>query len=259
MTYISLKKNSALKSAPKANTPMILEIAAICDEVQRQMRFTVERALHAGVRLLYLYRQTGEQDTAGGFRAALLAISSTVPRSSAYRWINAACVVLARHQGIMDEKGGYDPQELTLPEPESPEWEEMDAVLTEHSKGVSLRRLMLGSTEKSEENRFDELISREEAGDKNATEILEQVSDGKLTLVQAVRALGGKVTKEKHRTDPVYLDIDGRTGQPTGLFPKCLVTIANTFSRWDHLDEAARREVKATWKEVVSKLPKELR
>jgi len=89
--------------------------------------------------------------------------------------------------------------------------------------------------------------------------IIEQVSAGKLTLVQAVRALGGKVTKEKHRTDPVYLDIDGRTGQPTGLFPKCLVTIANTFSRWENLDESARREVRAAWKEVVSKLPKDLR
>ncbi|MEO5715032.1 MAG: hypothetical protein ABIT37_16255, partial [Luteolibacter sp.] len=126
-------------------------------------------------------------------------------------------------------------------------------------QGTSLRRLLLGSAETSEESRLDTLITKDEEGDKHATEILELVATGKLTLVQAIRSLGGKITKEKLRTDPVYLDIDGKTGQPTGLFPKCLITIANTFSRWEKLDDSARREVKAAWKEVMTKLPKELR
>ncbi len=252
--------SKSLLKKPAAETPMILEIAGLCADVQAHVRIATERALRAGVRLLTLYRESGAlADSPGGFRAALAAIGDTVPRSTAYRWMNAAGIVLARHQEITNEKDEYDPDELLLPGTDPAAWKQIDQILTEHSKGMSLRRLILGSADTSEDSRFDQLITREEAGDKNATEILELVSAGKLTLVQAIRSLGGKVNKEKHRTDPVYLDIDGKTGQPTGLFPKCLVTIANTFSRWDKLDEAARREVKASWKEVVSKLPKELR
>lgn len=249
-----MSKNALRK--PAEETPILRTLHELCDDVRENMQKSIASALRAGLILIHLHRTTGQLGAPGGFRAALDSLASPqyrIPPSTAYRWINAAAVVLAKHQGVEES------EELTIPEPGTTAWVELEGVLVEHSKGMSLRRILLGSADTSEDSRLDQLISREEQGDKNATEILEQVAAGKLTLVQAVRALGGKVTKEKNRTDPVYLDIDGRTGQPTGLFPKCLVTIANTFSRWEQLDEAARREVKTTWKEVVSKLPKELR
>jgi hypothetical protein len=223
------------------------------------MRLSIQGALLIGLRLMTLHRETADDDTPGGFRAAIGAISEIVPRTTAYRWINAAAVVIARHQGIMDDEENFEADDIKLPAAGTPDWLKLETMLTEHSQGMSIRRLLIGSIEKSEESRYDKLLTRDEEGDANATALLEQVAVGQLTLVQAIRALGGMKQKEKTRTDPVYLDLDGRTGQPTGLFPKCLITIANTFSRWHQLDESARIEVKKSWKAVVANLPKELR
>lgn len=253
-----MSSKTSSKSTLATATPMIREISALCDQMIIDLRATTGGALHIGLRLLVLHRDTGDQITPGGFKAALAAISDRVPRSTAYRWINAASNVLAAHQGITDERGDYDPGDLKLAAPDTPGWTKLEKVLTDRAQGTSLRRLLLGSAEKSEESRFDDLMNRDEAGDKNATALLEEIAAGKLTLVQAIRALGGMGQKEKTRTDPVYLDLDGRTGQPRGLFPKSLITISNTFARWDSLDQPARKAVKAAWKECVSKLPKEL-
>ncbi len=242
------------KLAKPAPSPIIIEITELCEEVATGMRRSIAGALKIGLRLMWLHNQVALMDQPGGFRSALVAIEGhDVPRSTAYRWINAAAALIMKHQGVPDAT------DITLPEPCTPAWDKLEKILVEQTKGMSIRRLLIGSANKGEEDRLDNLITQDEAGDKNATAILEQVAEGKLTLVQAIRALGGMKSKEKTRTDPVYLDLDGRTGQPTGLFPKCLVTIANTFNRWDELDEAARKSVKASWKEVVSKLPKELR
>lgn len=240
------------KLAKPAPSPILIEITDLCEEVATNMRRSIAGALKIGLRLMWLHDQA--QETPGGFSAALETIEGhDVPRSTAYRWINAAAAVVARQQGVTD------PDDINLPEPCTPAWEKLEKHLVETTKGMSLRRLLIGSADTSEGSRLDTLITRDEAGDKDATAILEQVEAGRLTLVQAIRALGGIKSKEKTRTDPVYLDLDGRTGQPTGLFPKCLITLANAFNQWDRLPEAARREVKASWKEVVSKLPKELR
>jgi hypothetical protein len=249
----TLQQRGRKSAEPSSPSPMISEISDLCDDVQLNMRRSVAGALKVGIRLLWLHRESGVIGAPGGFRTALEAIEDRVPRSTAYRWINAATAVLAGHQGATE------PDDIKLPEPCTPAWDKLEKVLVDKTQGMSLRRLLIGSSDVSEESRFDTLISADEAGNKTAAAILDQVAAGKFTLVQAIRALGGATTKEKHRTDPVYLDLDGATGQPTGLFPKCLVTLANTFSRWDQLSEPARREVKASWKEVVSKLPKELR
>jgi hypothetical protein len=106
---------------------------------------------------------------------------------------------------------------------------------------------------------MDSLITASESGDPNADAILDRVAKGELTLVQAIRALGGSITKDKERHDPVYLDIDGATGRLTGLFPKCVITLNNTFARWSELDESARAEAKKAWKALAANLPKDLR
>jgi hypothetical protein len=171
--------------------------------------------------------------------------------------MNAAGNVLARFQGTMDQ-----PSATRIPEwiPASPEWKAADKILVDASNGMSLRRLIVGSSARGDESRQDELITGAEAGDPHAIEMLEAVAAGRLTLVQAIRAAAGAAaTKGKERHDPVYLDIDGVTGQPTGLFPKCLVTLSNTFARWDTLDETARLEVRKSWKALVAALPKDLR
>lgn len=235
-------------------SPIITEITNLCDEVADNMRRSVAGALKIGLRLMWLHDQVGELSSAGGFRAALETLENRkLARSTAYRWINAAAGVIARHQGVKDA------DDIILPEPGTPAWVKLEKHLVDETKGMSLRRLLIGSANTGEESRLDTLITRDEAGDKDAAAILEQVAEGKLTLVQAIRALGGLQAKVKGRNDAVYLDLDGKTGQPTGLFPKCLVTIANTFNKWEELDEAARKSVKASWKEVISKLPKELR
>jgi hypothetical protein len=38
-----------------------------------------------------------------------------------------------------------------------------------------------------------------------------------------------------------------------------MITLANTFARWDTLDETARLEARKSWKALVAALPKELR
>jgi hypothetical protein len=81
-----------------------------------------------------------------------------------------------------------------------------------------------------------------------------------MTLVQAIRAqAGAAATKNKTRKDPVYLDIDSKTGEATGLVPKCFITLARAFASWDKLDETARKKVKTSWKALVAELPRDLR
>lgn len=239
---------------------MFREIDELCTEVELSMRTSIATALRIGMRLLYLHRQTGEDDSPGGFRAALERMQDRVPRSTAYRWLNASAAVIAKAQDLVLSDGSFDPAEIKLPEPATPAWLKIEKALTDSTKGMSLRRLLIGSSATSDESRMDSLITAAEAGDHHATAVLEKVASGELTLVQAIRAAAGAAaTKDKQRHDPVYLDIDGTTGQLKGLFPKCIVTLANTFNRWEDLDEAARNEAKKAWKTLVISIPKELR
>lgn len=183
-----------------------------------------------------------------GFKYALE--QTGVQSRTAYRWINAAANALARESLDIHD----------MPEPGSDEWEKWTATLRAAGEGMSLRRLMLGMVKLgTEEARLDELIDRSEQDDHAATAALEAVAEGKFTLVQAMRAAAGAAaTAGKERRDPVYLALDGRTGQLHGLLPKALITVNNAFSRWQDLDEPARRAVRSAWIELVSHLPQEL-
>jgi hypothetical protein len=248
------------KAAVAKPSPMLREIDALTDELVISLRTSVDLALRIGLRLLHLYRETGENEAPGGFKAALESMDKRVNRSTAYRWLNAATATIARHQEITAADGSFDPDEVTLPAPGTREWLALEKALTKAAQGTSLRRLLIGSAATGDESRMDELITRSEAGDPHAEAMLDKVAKGELTLVQAIRAAAGaKATKNKERRDPVYLDIDGATGQPIGLFPKCLVTLSNTFAHWEELDESARAEARKAWKALVSKLPDDLR
>lgn len=254
------QRAEALREAAAKPTPMLREIDELCTEVEASMRTSIATALRIGFRLLYLHRQSGEDDAPGGFRAALERMEGRVPRSTAYRWLNACAAVIAKSQDLLLPDGSFDPAEIKLPEPSTPAWAKIEKALTESTKGMSLRRLLIGSSATGDESRMDSLITASEGGDPHATEMLEKVASGELTLVQAIRAAAGAAaTKNKERHDPVYLDIDGTTGRLKGLFPKCVVTLANTFARWNDLDEAARNEAKKAWKQLALNIPKELR
>lgn len=248
-----------IAAKPSQDSPVIQEIDDLTDQLTTSMRASVDLALRIGFRLLHLYRTT-DPDAPGGFSGALARITDRVARPTAYRWMNAASNVLANHQCICAPDGSFAPDDLSLPEPGTTQWTKVEKVLSDHAKGTSLRRLLIGSSATGDESRLDELITRTEAGDHHATAMLDKVAAGELTLVQAIRAASGAAaTKNKERHDPIYLDIDGTTGQLKGLFPRCVITLSNTFARWDDLDEAARTEARKVWKTLAIHIPKELR
>ena len=260
MTTIIQKPAS--RDAGKASaelSPQLRELDQLVTELKDGMTTAVDRALRIGLRLIILHRESG--GTEGGFKAALERIEGhDIARSTAYRWINAAGRFLARHQGIADEHGSFDQDDLQLPKPGSKEFTAIEKAIGTYAAKTSLRRLMLGSAATGEESRLDSLIDASEQGDPHAEAVLEKIASGELTLVQAIRAkAGASATKNKERHDPVYLDIDGETGRPCGLFIKSLITLKNTFERWPDLNETARREAKSAWKELVTQLPTELR
>lgn len=254
-----MKTNTTLARPTAADPQTLRELDQLCAELKAGMNTAVDRALRIGLRLIVIHRAAGGEQ--GGFRAALDRIEGhDIARSTAYRWMNATVRFLARHQGIADHLGNFDETELSIPEPGTREFAAAEKDISAYATTTSLRRLMIGASARSDEARMDELIDASEQGDPLADAILEKVAAGELTLVQAIRAKAGQAaTKGKERRDPVYLDIDGATGQPRGLFVKSLVTISNTFDHWSDLDETARLKAKAAWKELVAKLPKELR
>ncbi len=249
--------SSKLKITPppaqKSNQAIIKEINDITDETIKSMRMGCSGALRVGFRLLILHRETGDTEAPGGFRAALDALSSKIPPSTAYRWLNAASTQIARMQDVTDIG------DMELPAFGTKEFSALEGELEKISKGMSIRRLTMGSVSPSDESRLDNLISLEESGDREAAKVLEAVSAGRMTLVQAIRAQAGATAKQKGRADAKYLYIDGATGKVRGLFVNSLVTISRAFAQWDDLEEPARNQVKLAWKETVAHLPKELR
>lgn len=256
MPTATTKPPALSKTQTGGKDPGIAELETLVDDVHQHLRKGCYGALRIGLRLIHLHSQAALLDAPGGFRAALKAIQGKgIAPSTAYRWINAASGAVMRIQHIEDAAL------IELPAPGSNAWEKLEAALEKSTHGLSLRRLTIGSaSSQSDECRLDNLISAEEQGDTHATEFLDKIASGEMTLVQAIRAqAGAQATKGKSRKDPVYLDLDGKTGQPVGLFPRCILTMANTFARWDQLDENARHKAKSAWKALVSNLPSELR
>jgi len=232
------------------------------------LKKSVEHALLAGMALAWLKTQTSHgpggdrksSDPLDSFAKALEQVG--IVRMTAYRWIRAFEAALMR-ANQWDASCYYSLQ--NMPEPGTYKWREVQGVLEEvASKSTSLKRLMLGfggvGAAVSEVRRYDELLAAEEGGNATAMEALEKVESGEWNLETAMRALGGaEATKGKERRDPVYLRMDGRTGDLGGLMPKALVTLRNGFTVWDELDEPARRKLRGAWLETLENLPEELR
>lgn len=196
-----------------------------------------------------------------GFEAACDEIG--IPKRTAYRWMNACCSALQRACLVMDG----DDIAAEMPEPGLPRWETWEKELRKVASGMSLNRLLLGTTKAStEDSRYDELISGEENGHSRAIDLLQCVAEGRYTLAQAVKALGSleaydRLRNEggdKIRKDPVYLDFDPVTKRSVGLIPKAFTTLHNGFKHWDDYDADARSEMKGHWREVLKTAPLEL-
>jgi hypothetical protein len=236
------------------------------------LRTGCAEALITGLHLIALHARTNSGHGGvrsvhddGGFTAALEEIG--IPKPTAYRWINAAAAGLKRACLIMDGEDLIG----ELPELGMPRWESWEKGLREVADGMSLNRLLLGTTKVStDEHRYDELISADEEGRQRASELLQGVADGRYTLVQAVKALGSLETYdrlkaeggEKIRKDPVYVAID-EEGKVGGLVMKSLVTLMNAATsyqdRWDEVPNKAKVEIRTAWLEVQAKLPEEIK
>lgn len=232
------------------------------------LRKSCEHVLMAGLRLIWLHsehsvkhgnnqhvsRETSSFDTA--------CKKIGIARPTVYRWMNATGRALQK-ANLADEDGT-----MALPVPGTSEWEAWEADLRGIAQGMSLSRLMLGTSKAStEEHRYDELLSADEEGRARATDLLAGVAEGKYTLVAACRALGSQEAydtlraegAEKVRRDPVYLKMDGETGTLGGLFVKSLTTLRNTFHHWEETPAPARRAARVLWLEVVTCLPGDLK
>ena len=239
------------------------------------MRQGCEHALLAGLRLIWLHADTSvgrggdkrsiklsHDSLIKGFKGACQKIG--IPERTAYRWMNATRAACIRATLAFEE----DDFAAEMPVPGTPRWESWENEIRAIARGMSIQRLMLGTSKAStEEHRYDELISAEEEGRTRAADLLAGVAEGKYTLVQAVRALGSQETydklraegAEKVRRDPIYLAMDGQTGQLGGLFITSLTTLRNTFQHWEETPAPARKAARELWLGVVATLPSDLR
>jgi hypothetical protein len=254
---------------------MVAQTAEHFSHAETAMRKSCEHALLAGLRLVWLHYNSVEPKGGDrrsinvpcgtlikGFESAIAKIG--MAKTTAYRWMNATRAAALRSTLLFDD----DDLAETLPAPGTPQWESWEKSLKTISQGMSLNRLMLGTSQAStEEHRYDELITADEEGRQRATDLLAGVSAGKYTLVAACKALGSQEAydklrsegAEKVRRDPVYLKMDGETGQIGGLFVTSLTTLRNTFQHWDDTPAPARKKARELWLEVVTSLPSDLK
>lgn len=261
-------------SAITTDSVLIAEAKTHFEAAQAAMRKGCEHALLTGLRLIALHSSTV---TVGGDRTSISVPRDTlkkgfdgacqqigIPTRTAYRWMDATYKACLRGTLIFegDDIAGE------LPAPGTPRWLEWERNLKTVAQGMSLNRLMLGTSQAStEDHRYDELISAEEEGRSRAADLLQGVADGRYTLVQAVRALGSQEAYdrlrleggEKVRKDPVYLTMNGETGELEGLFVKSATTLRNTFQHWEETPAPARKKARELWLEVVSSMPSDLK
>jgi len=248
---------------------MVAQTAEHFGNAQAALRKSCEHALMGGLRLIWLHYNTAQ--TPNGSRVSRETRSFEyacekigIKRPTAYRWMNATRAAALRATLLFegDDLAGE------LPEPGSPRWERWESSIKGIAQGMSLNRLMLGtSKESTDEHRYDELISADEEGRQRATDLLAGVAEGKYTLVAACKALGSQEAydrlraegAEKVRRDPVYLKMDGETGALGGLFVTSLTTLRNTFQHWDDTPAPARKAARELWLSVVTSLPSDLK
>ncbi len=238
---------------------MIQEATDHVHGAEEAMRKGCEHALKAGMRLIVLHSGTNAQgsrndlvthDMKLGFESALKKIG--IQKRTAYRWMNATQAYAMQYLGIVAED---------FPNPDEPEWQEMELAIQDQASKMSLRRLVIGcNTTNSEDQRQEMLIAMAEDGHEIADDVLDQIANGKMTLVQAIRAAAGAIaTREKARKDPQYLTMDGRTGEIGGLYVKSLTTLTNAFEKWEDLPVPARSKARNLWLSLIAVLPGELR
>ena len=254
---------------------LIKETRVHYDAATAALRKGCEHALLTGIRLIWLHSQTnagrgGDKRSINvprgslikGFKGALEEIG--IAERIAYKWMDATYKACIRATLVFDG----DDIASELPQPGTPAWDKWDQALKQIAQGMSLNRLMLGTSKAStEDHRYDELISADEEGRTRAADLLQGVADGKYTLVQAVRALGSQEAYdrlrleggEKVRKDPVYLKMDGETGALGGLFVSSMTTLRNTFQHWDETPAPARKKARDLWLDVVTAMPSELK
>jgi hypothetical protein len=148
-----------------------------------------------------------------------------------------------------------------------PRWEHWEAEFRKLADGMSMSRLMVGQEKSStEDQRYEELLTASEEGRERAVQLLQDVAEGKYTLVQAARALGSLEAYdklraeggEKVRTDPVYLSYDKINKVAVGLIPKAFVTLRNGFTGWEGYEANAKEQIKKMFIEVINDAPLEL-
>lgn len=260
------KKPADTAIAISADDPILTGAKIHFEATAEAVRKSCAEALITGMHLIALHARSNAQGSrndhlnpAVGFDADLERIG--IPKTTAYRWMNACRNALVRCTLIFAD------DELALPTFGSPKWHIWERELVKLSAGMSLSRLMLGTMKAStEEHRFDELLTMEEDGSSRAADLLAGVADGRYTLAAAVKALGSQEAydklrregAEKLRKDPVYLDYDPISKRPVGLIPKAFVTLHNGFQHWDDYDPDARADMKRQWLEVVKTAPREL-
>lgn len=249
---------------------VISRAKAHVDAATHHLRKGCREALLAGMHLAWLHRETAESGarndlvpngTRLGFEGACEIVG--VKKRTAYRWMNALGAAVVQIGLIEADEQVAD----FLPDLDSREWAEWDNALTDLSEGMSVNRLLLGAQQgQTDVARLNDLIGAVEGGSDRAEALVQSVEDGQYTLAQAVRALGSQEAYdklrreggEKMRHDPVYLDLDGRTGECVGLLPKSIATIANGFAKWRTLPEPARKKLRGLWQELVAVMPEEL-
>lgn len=177
-------------------------------------------------------------------------------RSTAYRWMDAhttACKIL-QLQAVPNALDNDFPAHL-------------DA-LDEIAQGMSLSRLALGAPAPSSDvARLDILQTGAETAETEQEEELykqavENVESGKWTLIQAMRAVGGKAAMDvaiERRKDPVYIAIDEESKKPVGILPKALTSLKTGLQNWNVFDGESKRVFSQLLKDVLSELPPELK
>ena len=131
---------------------------------------------------------------------------------------------------------------------------------------MSLSRLALGAPAPSSDiARLDILQTGAETAETEQEEELykqavENVESGKWTLIQAMRAVGGKADIAiERRKDPVYIEIDEESKKPVGILPKAITSLKTGLQNWNVFDGEAKRVFAQLLKEVLSDLPEELK
>lgn len=263
------KRPKSKSAIAPVKDPLLAGAKAHFEASSQALRKSCAEALITGLHLVALHARCNAQGSRNdllttdnkGFEAACLEIG--IPKRTAYRWMNA-CINALLRAGLVK-----DGEEVTeeMPTHGMPRWDQWETSLRTVADGMSLNRLLVGTTQPgTEEERYDKIVSAEEEGSDRAEVLLRKLAEGKCTLVAAIRALGSqeaydlirKGKSEKIRKDPVYLKFDTDAKKPVGLLPQACVTLANGFAAWETYDRDAKIAFQQYWIALKKAAPPEI-